>query len=174
MNATILLVDDEIVFMIEGVLKALNGFQFETARRGDEAVSRFAAGGIDLVLMDVRMPGAVDGLMAARLIRRMDARVPIILMSGYEDGETFQRVTAAGANDFMVKPFNYHRLYNRINELLACAANFPAAEHRRRLVSHQRRRLQALRERQAKMGLETPPSVITEIEDLEAELNDHH
>lgn len=170
MNAKILLVDDEIAWMVEEVLAALNGFQFATETRGDAAVARFAQGGIDLVVMDVRLPGAIDGMTATRLIRRMNPTVPIILMSGYEDNDTWSQAAAAGANDFMVKPVNYHRLYNRINELLACAAQFPAEEHLRRLKAHKQRRLQLLQERAAKMGYETPGSVTMEIEDLEAEL----
>jgi len=169
-NAEILLVDDEIAFMVEEVLSVLNGFSFAIETRGDAAVARFAQGGIDLVLMDIRLPGAINGLMATRLIRRMNPTVPIILMSGYEDSDTWPQAAAAGANDFMVKPVNYHRLFNRINELLACVANFPAEEHQRRLKAHKQRRLNTLRERAAKMGYETPGSVTMEIEDLEAEL----
>ena len=76
------------------------------------------AGGIDLVLSDVVMPG-IDGHMLLRWIRRhessSDRFVPVIMISGRQDMDQIVACIEAGADDYLLKPFNPVLLQARIS-----------------------------------------------------------
>ena len=91
----------------------------ETVENGQQAVERVARGGIDLVLMDVRMP-VMDGLDACRAIRKLPPPVnatPVIALtasalSGDEDG-----YADAGMDDLLTKPIQIDALNRAINQV---------------------------------------------------------
>jgi signal transduction histidine kinase/DNA-binding response OmpR family regulator/CHASE3 domain sensor protein len=112
---TILLVDDDVrnVFALTSALEA-RGASVEVARNGFEALARLdEVAGVDLVLMDVMMPG-MDGLEATRRIRK-DARfqrLPIIAITAKAMKDDQEQCLAAGANDYLAKPIDLTRLYS--------------------------------------------------------------
>jgi CheY-like chemotaxis protein len=112
---TILLVDDDVrnVFALTSALEQ-RGAKVEVGRNGFEALSRLdEVEGIDLVLMDVMMPG-MDGLEATRRIR-LDARfarLPIIAITAKAMKDDQEQCLAAGANDYLAKPIDLTRLYS--------------------------------------------------------------
>lgn len=169
MKIKILLVEDQNSFLFRQVLSAINGFEFVTVKRGDQALPAFLEHRPDLVLTDLRLP-RLHGNEVIRAIRRHDVRVPIIAITAHSDGDSKGRALAAGANEVYLKPLDYHRLYSRINELIALAIKLPEDEHRQRLTLNKQRRLNRLLEKKALMGIETPASVTLEIEDLKNEI----
>jgi signal transduction histidine kinase/CheY-like chemotaxis protein/CHASE3 domain sensor protein len=112
---TILLVDDDVrnVFALTSALEQ-RGARVEVGRNGFEALSRLdQVEAIDLVLMDVMMPG-MDGLEATRRIRadgRFD-RLPIIAITAKAMKDDQEQCLAAGANDYLAKPIDLTRLYS--------------------------------------------------------------
>jgi CheY-like chemotaxis protein len=109
----ILLVEDNETnrFLVMRQLTRL-GFAVEMVSDGIAAVNRIAAAqqsaqAVDLILMDVQMPG-MDGLQATRLIRQAEAihggHVPIVAMTAYATGEERQQCLAAGMDDYLAKP----------------------------------------------------------------------
>ncbi|UVW27765.1 response regulator [Massilia sp. H6] len=112
---TILLVDDDVrnVFALTSALEA-RGARVEVGRNGFEAIARLdEVASIDLVLMDVMMPG-MDGLEATRRIRadgRFD-RLPIIAITAKAMKDDQEQCLAAGANDYLAKPIDLSRLYS--------------------------------------------------------------
>nr|ACB13025.1 putative histidine kinase sensor/regulator [Hydrogenophaga sp. PL2G6] len=81
------------------------GFAAESATCGEDAVTRVSAGDVDVVLMDLQMPG-MDGVQTTHFIRGLDIRQPYIIAltaNAYESDR--QRCLAAGMDDFMAKPF---------------------------------------------------------------------
>src|SRR5690349_9504106 len=115
----ILLVDDEKlnIELLEGMLIAL-GHECETARDGNEALARFHDG-IDLILMDVMMPG-MDGFDTVRSIRAgtVCPDVPIIMVTALTSKEDRLNAVNAGANDYIAKPVDRTELKIRVAALL--------------------------------------------------------
>ncbi len=112
---TILLVDDDVrnVFALTSALEQ-RGARVEVGRNGFEALARLdESPGIDLVLMDVMMPG-MDGLEATRRIRQDGrfARLPIIAITAKAMKDDQEQCLAAGANDYLAKPIDLNRLYS--------------------------------------------------------------
>ncbi|MCG5241207.1 response regulator [Azospirillum doebereinerae] len=100
------------------------GYSVEVAEDGEQALALAAAGGIDLILMDVQMPG-MDGLDAARAIRELDgprASVPIVALTADAMPGTRDQCLAAGMNDYITKPIHRQAL------LAALDRWFPAAD----------------------------------------------
>jgi DNA-binding response OmpR family regulator len=147
-------------------------FEFEIAQDGCAAIEKLAGLLPDLILLDLRLPG-VSGLKVLEAIRKIDSRLPVIVVSAYGDKRTRQEVAERGANDFFQKPVSTMKLYRRIKELLATA---PRREHTmevtREILRLKYRRLLKLKERRALLGIDAPPELLIEIEDLEGELED--
>jgi len=117
MNGTILVVDDE-----NGIRWALKhklskgGHQVITAETGEEALTKLDAN-LDLVLVDVRMPG-MDGLSFIREARRLRPKLPFIAMTGCGTVDTAARARKVGAAEFIEKPFRLDELESTIQKLL--------------------------------------------------------
>ncbi|SDC08409.1 multi-sensor hybrid histidine kinase [Massilia sp. PDC64] len=112
---TILLVDDDVrnVFALTSALEQ-RGAKVEVGRNGYEAIAKLDENeAIDLVLMDVMMPG-MDGLEATRRIRqdKRFARLPIIAITAKAMKDDQEQCLAAGANDYLAKPIDLTRLYS--------------------------------------------------------------
>jgi signal transduction histidine kinase/DNA-binding response OmpR family regulator len=112
---TILLVDDDVrnVFALTSALEQ-RGARVEVGRNGFEALAKLdEVAAVDLVLMDVMMPG-MDGLEATRRIRQIDrfARLPIIAITAKAMKDDQEQCLAAGANDYLAKPIDLTRLYS--------------------------------------------------------------
>ncbi|HEU4376113.1 MAG TPA: response regulator, partial [Telluria sp.] len=112
---TILLVDDDVrnVFALTSALEQ-RGARVEVGRNGFEAISKLdEVAAIDLVLMDIMMPG-MDGMEAMRRIRADGrfGRLPIIAITAKAMKDDQEQCLAAGANDYLAKPIDLTRLYS--------------------------------------------------------------
>jgi CheY-like chemotaxis protein len=112
---TILLVDDDVrnVFALTSALEQ-RGATVAVGRNGFEAIARLnELEAVDLVLMDVMMPG-MDGLEATRRIRQDPrfTRLPIIAVTAKAMKDDQEQCLAAGANDYLAKPIDLTRLYS--------------------------------------------------------------
>jgi CheY-like chemotaxis protein len=111
----VLLVDDDVrnIFALTSALEQ-KGMLVEVGRNGFEALSKLdKVGGIDLVLMDVMMPG-MDGLEATRRIRT-DPRfqkLPIIAVTAKAMKDDQAQCLSAGASDYLAKPIDLDRLFS--------------------------------------------------------------
>lgn len=121
----VLLVEDdaEIAAMLSETL-AENGFETLSARSGAEMERRLRQRAVDLVLLDVMLPGE-DGFSLCRRLRA-EGSLPIIMLTAL--GEDVDRIVGLelGADDYVTKPFNSRELIARIKGLLRRAAYAPA------------------------------------------------
>ncbi len=109
----VLLVDDDVrnIFALTSALEQ-KGLLVEIGRNGFEALEKLdAVADIDLVLMDIMMPG-MDGLEATRRIRQNPRfqKLPIIAVTAKAMKDDQDQCLAAGANDYMAKPIDLDRL----------------------------------------------------------------
>ena len=120
-SATILLVDDE-----EAVQKLLTypleqeGFRVLQARDGEEALRRFEAEQVDLVVLDLMLP-RLDGLEVCRRLRARST-VPIIMLTARDDELDKVVGLELGADDYITKPFSIREFRSRVRALLRRAA----------------------------------------------------
>jgi DNA-binding response OmpR family regulator len=114
----ILVAEDEVPLR-EGLVDLLTAEDYEVMAvgDGDAALQAFNAGGIDLLLLDVMMPGK-SGYEVCREVRRKNGRVPIIMLTA--KGEEIDKVIGLelGADDYVTKPFGLHELRARIAAVL--------------------------------------------------------
>jgi DNA-binding response OmpR family regulator len=116
-----LLVDDE-----ESVQKLLtyplerDGYRVVQARDGDEALARFEAENIDLVVLDVMLP-KLDGLEVCKRLRATSS-VPIIMLTARDDELDKVLGLELGADDYITKPFSIREFRSRVRALLRRAA----------------------------------------------------
>src|ERR1700694_2281843 len=111
----ILVVDDvqQNLALLGSLVRSL-GYEVETARDGLEALAKLALG-VDLMLLDVMMPG-LDGYEVARRVRAdpRTADLPIILVTALDSREDRVKAIQAGASDFIAKPVDKSELLVRI------------------------------------------------------------
>ncbi|MDQ8704828.1 response regulator transcription factor [Streptomyces sp. LHD-70] len=114
----ILIVDDEPAVR-EALQRSLafEGYGTDIAADGLEAVEKAAATQPDLIVLDIQMP-RMDGLTAARRLRATGSTTPILMLTARDT--VGDRVTGldAGADDYLVKPFELDELFARIRALL--------------------------------------------------------
>ncbi|MQS39166.1 response regulator transcription factor [Streptomyces katsurahamanus] len=114
----ILIVDDEPAVR-EALRRSLafEGYETEVAVDGVDALAKAESYGPDLIVLDIQMP-RMDGLTAARRIRGGGSTVPILMLTARDT--VGDRVTGldAGADDYLVKPFELDELFARIRALL--------------------------------------------------------
>jgi two-component system phosphate regulon response regulator PhoB len=120
MSARILIVEDEAPLseLLRYNLTA-EGYEVETAARGDEADTRLRESSPDLVVLDWMLPG----LSGIELCRRLRARpetkaLPIIMLTARGEESERVRGLSTGADDYIVKPFSVPELVARIRALL--------------------------------------------------------
>jgi two-component system, NtrC family, response regulator AtoC len=101
----ILIVDDDKL-MKKPLKQILSGkYHVTTAGSGEEALVKFREQPVDLMLLDVRLPG-MDGIETLKAVREMDKDILVIMMTAYEDVRTVITVMKMGVFDYLVKPFD--------------------------------------------------------------------
>jgi len=119
-TARILIVEDE-THLAQGLLFNLQaeGFEVEIAGDGETALAALTSdgAGFDAVLLDVMLPGR-DGFEVARELREKQNYVPILMLTARGRPEDVLNGFAAGADDYLAKPFDLSILIARLNSLL--------------------------------------------------------
>jgi two-component system response regulator FlrC len=117
----ILVVDDE-PGMRAGLAAVLTrgGFLVDLAATGEDALARLGQGGVDLLVTDLRLPGA-SGLDVVRETRRAGNMVPVIVITAYGTVEDAVTAMKLGAADFLTKPFSPADLLHLAEGALAAA-----------------------------------------------------
>jgi len=109
MGKTILVVDDEAGYRdLLSLELAGHGFSVATACDGERAVELLAAGGVDLVITDMKMP-RMDGLDVLLAVKRSAPDTPVIIMTGYAV-EDRAEAAIREARAFLRKPFDIAEL----------------------------------------------------------------
>jgi two-component system, chemotaxis family, chemotaxis protein CheY len=119
MSISVLVADDSGTMrkIIMRSLQALGISNITEAKDGDEAVSLYQHGGIDLVLTDWNMPGK-NGLDVIREIRAQNKDVPIIMITTEAEKRQVLEAIQAGVSDYIVKPFETDVLRTKLERFV--------------------------------------------------------
>ncbi|MEU9479235.1 response regulator transcription factor [Streptomyces sp. NPDC048191] len=127
MPQTVLLAEDDraIRHALERAL-TLEGYEVTAVADGVEALAQAHKTPPDVLLLDVMMPG-IDGLQVCRVLRAEGDRTPILMLTALV--ETADRIAGldAGADDYVVKPFDVEEVFARLRALLRRTSPVPAA-----------------------------------------------
>ncbi len=110
----VLIVDDEAA-----IRRALRpplvelGFQVHEASRGEEALQLLHSSPVDVVLLDINMPG-IGGIETLRRIRAFAPRLPVLMVTVRDGEEEKVEALELGADDYITKPFSIRELIARI------------------------------------------------------------
>ena len=115
-----LIVEDE--FINQTLIKKLlagNGWDYDLAEDGLQAIELFEQNQYDAILMDIKMPN-MNGFEAMQKIREMKngKKIPIIAITAYAMNDDIEQCFKNGADEYISKPFNVDELYNKVTNLI--------------------------------------------------------
>jgi len=127
-NPNILIVDDEGDFL-ETLMNRLKKRNIGTigCASGEEAVRLAKEHPFDVVILDIKMPGGMDGIETLREIKRIRPETEVILLTGHASLETSVEGMKQGAYDYLLKPI---RLEDLLEKLVQALERKGSAEHR--------------------------------------------
>lgn len=120
-TATVLVVEDEVLIRL-ALAEHLRscGFIVIEAANGEEAQALILAGAYpDLIISDINMPGAVDGVALALWLRDQNVNAVVMLTSGMESSLSAAQTACTHVQDFVPKPYSFEVLTERARLLLA-------------------------------------------------------
>jgi len=117
--ASLLLVDDDPKLIASQISHALTplGVQIDVAETGEAAIRRMALAVPDVVLLDVRLPD-MGGLEVYHRLRQIDARIPVIFVTGTSLAETAIEAMRHGAFEYLFKPLDLQRFKDVVTQAL--------------------------------------------------------
>lgn len=113
----LLVEDEEDLSAIVAKELQQSGYAVDTAYDGEEALYMYDVNEYDLIVLDLNLP-VIDGLEVLKEIRKKDTHTKILILSARTQVEQRVEGLNLGANDYMVKPFDFSELEARINALL--------------------------------------------------------
>jgi two-component system response regulator RegX3 len=114
----LLIVEDEVAIRTGLTdLFVFHGYEVEAAADGREGLGEALAGGYDLLLLDVMLPG-VDGFEICNRVRAADPEQPIVMLTAKTSDEDIVRGLTLGADDYVAKPFSVTQLVLRVQAVL--------------------------------------------------------
>lgn len=107
----ILIVEDDMIIslVVENMVKELGYQVVGKTDSGEEAIELSLSLNPDIILMDIRLKGEMDGIEAVKKINEQ-AHISVIYLTGNSDRQSYERVQRTSFTDMIVKPFTLHEL----------------------------------------------------------------
>jgi two-component system OmpR family response regulator len=123
-----LLVVEDDVKLLRALERGLQreGYTVDAARTGDEAVAQASRHDYDAVVLDLMLPGR-DGFSVCRALRDTSRWMPVLMLTARAEVSERIRGLDAGADDYLVKPFDFGELLARLRALIRRGPSEPAA-----------------------------------------------
>jgi PAS domain S-box-containing protein len=115
---SILLIEDEgqSIETLKGNFQD-NGYHITTADNGEEGVRKFRNANFDLVITDLKLKG-MDGLEVSRKVKKINPRIPVIVVTGYPKLLSADEASRFGVHDFVSKPFTWSEMLKKVTDCL--------------------------------------------------------
>lgn len=115
-----------------------DGYAVQVAANALDAIEKLAVADFDLILLDLHLPGTIDGLSLLNKIRaeRSPLNLPVIIISGSADSTNIITALRDGANDYVVKPFDASTVRARVRTQITLKALKDVNDHFLRAASH--------------------------------------
>jgi DNA-binding response OmpR family regulator len=121
MGERILVVDDDPILSEAAKLFLTQaGYEVRLSASGQAALIDLHENAVDLVLMDIRMPG-LDGVETLRRLRKAGYAMPVVMMTVDNRAEVIRDVLALGGNGYLLKPFGATEIVTRVRKALDAA-----------------------------------------------------
>ena len=119
----ILIVEDELLvaWHLESLSREQNLEVCGIVPDGVGAIEQASDLDVDLILMDIRLAGRMDGIEATRELRALSASTPIVLMTGFTDSQIATAAHEAGANAVLAKPVEARGLLKIVEHFVHCS-----------------------------------------------------
>jgi len=113
----VLVVDDEVDFL-ETLVIRLNKRKINTtgARTGEEALELIKEKPFDVVILDIKMPGGMDGIEVLKEIKKIQPITEVLLLTGHASVETSIEGMKLGAFDYLLKPLKLEEILPKLGE----------------------------------------------------------
>lgn len=130
MGKDILVVDDEsgVRFLIGEILQG-DARKIHLASNGKQALALLEQEKIDIVLLDINMPG-MNGVDVYKALKMRNYQGKVIMMTAHEEGELVEKAKSLGVKKFLIKPFDINELKQAVIDKEAYKSSLP----RRKLV----------------------------------------
>lgn len=115
-TSVIIVDDDERLSEIFKTALSLEGYQCETASSAESALELINKTSFDIMLTDIRMPG-IEGFELTHKAKKIIPDMAVIIMTAYAEEFSYDNAIAAGASDFIKKPFTLNELMARIQHV---------------------------------------------------------
>ena len=132
-KANVLIVDDDesITDLLSAGLEENEGYHCLAVTTGEDALERLFRNNIDLMLLDLRLPG-ISGMDVLGDVRLAYPDTPVIVITGVGDVQTAVEAMKLGAADYITKPFDIRRVENSIESVLETGTKHRSQLHSRR------------------------------------------
>ena len=117
-HEVVLMIDDEMeIIQIGQKVLQKSGYTVITARSGEEGIAKYLKNQVDLVLLDVSMPG-IGGVECLRQIMYLRPEAKVIIISGYLSNGRIEEAMSLGAKAFLTKPYCFEELLTTVRNVL--------------------------------------------------------
>jgi YesN/AraC family two-component response regulator len=117
-NGKILVLDDEQI-VLDSITRILEGenYEIKTCRSGSQAMEALKAGGYDVLITDLKMPG-MDGIQAMEALAEIDPDLSMIMVTAYSTVDSAVKAMKLGAADYIRKPFTPDQLVSLVDKVM--------------------------------------------------------
>ena len=117
-HEVVLMIDDETdIIKIGRKILQESGYTVITARSGEEGIAKYLQNKVDLVLLDVSMPG-IGGIKCLNQIMSLSPKAKVIIISGYLSNGRVEEAMTLGARAFLNKPYSFEELLTTVRNVL--------------------------------------------------------
>jgi len=111
--------DDQAIRKVLQILLRKEGYQVSVCSNGDEllAILKTSSATVDLILLDIKMPG-LSGMQLLEILRRNYPRIPVVMLTAFNDLDTGMKAIRLGASDYLAKPVHREVLVECVSRVL--------------------------------------------------------